>query len=294
MTPLKAWFFCARPKTLTATFAPLILATALVDYHYYPVARHILLMAFLTTLFLQIASNFVNDVADYKKGADREDRLGPPRAVASGWLSPQSVWRAAILCLFGALLCGLPLMWIGGKPIIILGLLSLLCAYTYTAGPYPLAYHGLGELGVLIFFGFTAVGGLTFLLTQVYPLPGVFRSSFQMGLLATTMISLNNLRDIESDRMSGKKTLAARYGQKFMKSFLAFCFLAPYFMNLFWLKDSLLVSFAPWICLPFALFILKKIYTTAPSQVYNQYLALASLHLLAFTLTLSGALFYVD
>src|SRR5688572_15636363 len=110
-------------------------------------------------VLIQTATNFINDALDFKKGADTSERLGPIRVTQAGLIGPSTVMRAAFICLFGAALCGIPLILRGGWPIVIIGLVSMVMAYAYTGGPYPLAYHGLGELFVILFFGLIAVGG---------------------------------------------------------------------------------------------------------------------------------------
>ena len=152
---MNPWLLALRPKTLSAAVVPVLIGSAL--------ASHIdwLIFAFALSgaLFIQIGTNFVNDALDYKKGADTSERLGPIRVTQAGLLNADVVLRAAFVCFALAASCGVPLIIRGGWPIAIVGVASIIAAYAYTGGPYPLAYNGLGELFVMIFFGFVAVGG---------------------------------------------------------------------------------------------------------------------------------------
>jgi len=162
---------------------------------------------------MQIGTNLVNDYFDFKTGVDSNNRLGPKRVTSEGLLSPKQVQRGYQLCFFLAFLFGIYLMYTGGAPIIIIGLLSLLTAYIYTGGPFPLSHHGLGEITALIFFGPLAVWGTFFLQTNkldIFPL----LVGMGPGLIAAALMSINNLRDIVSDKKAGKKTLAVLLGEK--------------------------------------------------------------------------------
>jgi 1,4-dihydroxy-2-naphthoate polyprenyltransferase len=183
--------------------------------------------ALIGAVLIQIATNFINDALDFKKGTDTGERLGPLRVTQAGLISAEAVMRAAAICLFLAALCGIPLIFRGGWPMLIVGLLSIAMAYAYTGGPYPLAYKGLGELFVILFFGLAAVSGtfyvLALQLTQTALLAG-----FAAGSLATVLLVINNLRDVESDRKSAKLTLAVRFGQGFARFEVALFALAPF------------------------------------------------------------------
>src|SRR5258708_26381300 len=165
-------------------------------------------------LFIQIGTNLVNDALDFKKGTDTAERLGPLRVTQAGLLSAGAVMRGAYVCFFLAALCGIPLVLHSGWPLLAIGLGSIAAAYAYTGGPYPLAYHGLGELFVLIFFGLVAVGG-TFYIQRGTLDWTVLAMGVAIGLLAVALLAINNLRDAKNDVHSGKRTMAIRFGETF-------------------------------------------------------------------------------
>jgi 1,4-dihydroxy-2-naphthoate octaprenyltransferase len=232
-------------------------------------------------------------VSDYQKGTDDPNRLGPPRATAQGWLSPKEVWAGAIVSLVAAALLGIPLIQAGGTPVIILGIASIIAAVAYTAGPFPLAYLGLGEVFVLIFFGWVAVLGLAFTLTQSWPIPGAWLAGTQVGLLSVTMIAINNLRDIEGDRRNLKNTLAARFGESFIRTLIGVCFFAPYILGALWWSIAPAATLLPLMALPLGILFFRGLQKTAPSKAMNQFLGKASLHLLIFGILLSIALIWL-
>ena len=169
------------------------------------------LLACATALLLQLGANLANDVFDFERGADGADRLGPPRAVQSGLVSARAMRRATAAVFALAALCGLGLVAEGGWPVALAGALSLAAGLAYTGGPFPLAYHGLGDLAVLVFFGPVAVGGSHFVQAGTLP-AAVLVASLVPGLLAAAILVVNNLRDIASDARAGKRTLAVRLG----------------------------------------------------------------------------------
>src|SRR5437764_8536784 len=210
---MNPWLLALRPKTLSAAVVPVLIGSAL--------ASHIdwLIFAFALSgaLFIQIGTNFVNDALDYKKGADTSERLGPIRVTQAGLLNADVVLRAAFVCFALAASCGVPLIIRGGWPIAIVGVASILAAYAYTGGPYPLAYHGLGDLFVMMFFGFTAVCG-SFYLQHLTLDATAWIGGFAVGSLAVVILAINNLRDVDNDRASNKRTLAARFGAAFART----------------------------------------------------------------------------
>ena len=169
------------------------------------------LAALLGALLIQIGTNFANDVFDFKKGADTTERLGPMRVTQAGLLSPRQVMLGMWVTFGLATLIGLYLIAIGGWPIVVIGVLSIASGIAYTGGPFPLGYHGLGDLFVFIFFGLVAVCG-TYYVQALTVSPAVIWVAVPVGLLATAILVVNNLRDIETDRTAGKKTLAVRLG----------------------------------------------------------------------------------
>ena len=207
---MSPWWLAARPATLTASIAPVIVGTAHAvrdGSQHWPAAAAALAGAIL----IQIGTNLVNDVEDFERGADDDRRTGPVRAVERGMLTPAQVRRAALLCFAAAAVVGCYLVYLGGWPILLLGIASMLSGIAYTAGPMPLAYVGLGDLFVFAFFGLAAVGGTYFVQTGIITAP-VLLSGAAIGALATAILAVNNTRDVDSDRRAGKRTLAVRFG----------------------------------------------------------------------------------
>lgn len=202
----------ARPKTLPAAAAPVVVGTAVAIsegvFSFWPA-----LAALLGALLIQIATNFANDVFDYKKGADTTERLGPLRVTQAGLLSPGQVMAGMWLTFGLAAVIGLYLVFVGGWPIVVIGLLSILAGIAYTGGPFPLGYNGLGDLFVFIFFGLVAVCGTYYVQALTVSAAAVW-TAIPLGFLATAILVVNNLRDIDTDRAAGKKTMAVRLGRR--------------------------------------------------------------------------------
>ena len=221
---MNPWLLAARPKTLSASVVPVLVGTALAypGIHWPSFA-----CAMLGAVFIQIGTNLVNDAIDFRRGADTAARLGPLRVTQAGLLSANSVLLGAYVCFTLAALCGIPLIVRGGWPIVIVGITSIAAAYAYTGGPYPLAYHGLGELFVLIFFGFVAVVG-SYYVQRLTTERSAWIAGFAVGCLAVTLLAVNNLRDVEADRASMKRTLAVRFGERFAFFEVALCAILPF------------------------------------------------------------------
>ena len=201
----QAWLLAMRPKTLTGAAIPVLLGSALayIFGKFQPVpALHCFLFAFL----MQTDANFINDLYDYLKGTDREDRLGPERACAQGWITPAGMKRGIAVTTLLACCVGLGLLSYGGWGMIPVGLACIVFAFLYTAGPYPLAYHGWGDVLVLIFFGFVPVGCTFYVMAHSWN-TAVFVVSLACGLIIDTLLMVNNFRDREQDAVSGKRTL---------------------------------------------------------------------------------------
>jgi 1,4-dihydroxy-2-naphthoate octaprenyltransferase len=169
------------------------------------------LAALVGALLIQIATNLANDYYDFARGADTEARVGPVRVTQAGLISPGAVKRGMIVALLCALAVGTYLVWVGGWPIVVIGLTSLACAVGYTAGPYPLAYHGLGDFFVFVFFGLVAVSGTVYV-QALELIPESLWAGAGVGALSTAILVVNNLRDRETDARVGKRTLAVRIG----------------------------------------------------------------------------------
>lgn len=283
----KALWLTARPKTLSAAIVPVLVATALVASEGLPVTLWISILAVTSAVFIQIGTNFANDALDFVKGTDDDDRLGDLRACHQGWFTPnQILWMAGGFFLL-AFLCGIPLVMVGGVPIIWIGLVSLLMGYAYTGGPFPLAYIGLGDLFVILFFGLVAVGGVYFLQTGQYQL-SAFIAGLQVGLLATVLIAINNLRDLDQDRASRKMTLAVRLGPKLGRFEVLLLILLAFGLNVYWLNQGFyLAFFLPLVALPPALGVVRTLINTPASREYNRLLAKASFVHMLFGVLLS-------
>ncbi len=271
MTP---WLLAARPKTLAAAITPVLVGTALAHNAAVPTHWLSFTCALLGAVFIQIGTNYVNDALDFKKGADTHTRLGPLRVTQAGLLDAGAVLRGAYVCFFLAALCGIPLILRGGWPIVVIGVASIVAAYAYTGGPYPLAYHGLGELFVIIFFGFVAVGG-SFYLQRLALDPASWIGGFAAGSLAVVILAINNLRDIDNDRASNKRTLAARFGPRFAYGEILFFALVPFVcvVAIAWLRGTWTLAI-PMLALILALALLVRVARSRGAEL-NRCLALA-------------------
>ncbi|MCL5985254.1 MAG: 1,4-dihydroxy-2-naphthoate polyprenyltransferase, partial [Actinobacteria bacterium] len=210
---ISIWFMAIRPKTLPAAAAPVIIGTAMA-FSEEKINILVFSLTLLAALLIQVGTNLANDYFDFIKGTDNRERVGPIRVTQSGLLSKKEVKISFILIFALAVACGIFLTFRGGIPILFIGMLAIICGIFYTAGPFPLGYIGLADIFVLIFFGPVAVGG-TFYLQTLNINSNVIIAGIAPGLLSVAIITANNLRDIETDRKSGKKTLVVRFGYKF-------------------------------------------------------------------------------
>ncbi len=288
MATIRTWVAAARPKTLPAGLVPVAAGCGLAHELSGAFDWGLALLVLASCLCIQIATNFFNDVIDFEKGADTEKRLGFQRVTQSGQATRRAVWIAAFVCLALASVLALPLILKRGWPIVAIGVVSLYLSYGYTGGPLPLAYRGLGELFVLIFFGLIAVGGTVFVQTGAWPWEAVLLGA-QIGLLSCVLIAINNLRDVEEDSASGKRTFAVRFGPKAARVGIGVYLLLPYVLGLGWIAFKQMGAFlAPLPVALLGILLLVKVAKTPPSPAYNKFLALSSLHLLLFAF-----LFYV-
>ena len=212
---LSIWFQAIRPATLPAAIAPVVLGIALAVAHgvFVPLPA---LVALIGAVLIQIGTNLANDYFDFKKGADTEARLGPARVTQRGWISPNAVALATAMTFGLAIASGLYLFSVAGWQILVLGLISVGCGIAYTGGPFPLAYVGLGDLFVLVFFGPVAVAGTYFVQARVWSIEAML-VAVPVGLLMTAILVVNNLRDRHTDAVAGKRTLAVRFGEEFTR-----------------------------------------------------------------------------
>ena len=211
MSTLRLWFVAARPRTLPAAVAPVVVGTALAASE--GVLRPLaFLSALVGSVFIQVGTNLSNDYSDARRGADSEDRLGPVRVTAGGLLPPRRVLVGTYVAFAIAVAAGLYLAALVGPELLAVGVASILAGVLYTGGPRPYGYEGLGEVFVFLFFGVVAVVGSYYVQTEELRLVA-FALSVPIGLLATAILVVNNLRDIDTDRRAGKRTLAVRIGR---------------------------------------------------------------------------------
>ncbi|RHO64541.1 1,4-dihydroxy-2-naphthoate polyprenyltransferase [Parabacteroides sp. AF48-14] len=237
-TIVGAWVEAARPKTLPASVSPVLLGSALA---YYDGAFDVLpaILCLLVALFAQIASNFANDYFDFKKGADREDRLGPERAVAQGWISPKAMLAGTFVMLGLACLFGLMLIFFADWRLLLVGVAIAVCVLAYSAGPFPLAYNGLGDVCVLLFYGIIPVCFTYYIQTLSFSLLS-FLLSVALGLLSVNILVVNNYRDYEQDKAARKRTTIVLFGRRFGRVFyimnecVAFILILPLLLDAPW------------------------------------------------------------
>jgi 1,4-dihydroxy-2-naphthoate octaprenyltransferase len=211
---MRIWLMAARPRTLPAAVAPVLVGTAAAVQWYGSLPRWGAFFAALVgSIFIQIGTNLANDYSDAKRGADTADRLGPVRVTASGMVTPQRVMTATWIAFAVAVACGVYLTAVAGWVILVIGVLSIAAGVLYTGGPRPYGYAGFGEVFVFLFFGLVAVNGSYYVqLEHLDALP--LGLSISIGFLATAIIVVNNVRDVETDRRAGKNTLAVRVGRE--------------------------------------------------------------------------------
>ncbi|MCX8064238.1 MAG: 1,4-dihydroxy-2-naphthoate polyprenyltransferase [Candidatus Hydrogenedentes bacterium] len=284
----KILYLTARPKTLGASISPVIIGTgiAIKDGGFHLLSA---VCALVGGVMIQILVNYANDYFDYLKGADSEGRLGPIRSTTAGWLTPNQmrflIGIITILCIIP----GFYLVWRGGIPILIIGVVSIFLAYAYTAGPFPLAYFGLGDIFVLIFFGPIAVAGTYYVQALKWDISPII-AGLSPGLLSVAILTVNNYRDIESDCKTGKRTLAVRFGKNFAFaeytiSILVPIILVPLVLSIFVKKNFYILALAV-LLFPGALLI-KSMFRLKGSEL-NQLLGYTTKFLLLY-----GVLFSV-
>lgn len=252
---IQAWLEAARPKTLPASFSPVLVGCALAYRDgVFKLAPAILCV--LVALLAQIASNFANDYFDFKKGADKEDRLGPERAVASGWITPKAMLWGTFITLGLSCLCGCFLLFFAGWELIGVGIAIAICVLAYSAGPFPLAYNGLGDVCVLLFYGVIPVCFTYYIQTLNFSLLS-FLLSVALGLLSVNILVVNNYRDYLQDKAARKRTTIVLFGRRFGRVFyilnecVAFLLVLPLVLDAPW-----------WILFLFGILFALCFYTT--------------------------------
>jgi len=259
-TKLNSWVIASRPKTLLAALVPVMVGSA-VAFNEHKLVIIYSMVALICSVLIQVGTNYANDLYDFINGADNEKRKGPRRVLATGLITVKEM-RLGIIFTFGlAFLFGLYLVYEGGIVILIIGVLSILAGLAYTAGPFPLAYNGLGDIFVFMFFGIVGTVGTYYLHTKELNLVS-FIASVPVGALITNILVVNNYRDIEEDKAAGKYTLAVKFGRTFTRyqfiSLTIISFLVPAVLYIFF-NYSILI-FLPYFTFPAAYKIIVMLY----------------------------------
>jgi 1,4-dihydroxy-2-naphthoate polyprenyltransferase len=288
---IRPWILAARPKTLPAAASPVILATALAcsdgKFSAVPAA-----LALVFALLIQVATNYANDYFDFVKGADTPERQGPARAVACGMVSPCAMLRATIAAFAIAFAEGLLLLPYGGWPLVIVGVLSVICGLAYTGGPFPLAYNGLADLFVLVFFGGVAVT-FTYYVQAGTITPECLLVSLAPGALSVNILVVNNYRDHDTDKAAGKRTIVVRFGRRAGASeYLCMLVIAHSVPLVLWIcgRDALVLM--PLISLPYGLMLLRLLVKSRTRKEFDKTLGGTSMYLLIFALFMSVGLIF--
>jgi 1,4-dihydroxy-2-naphthoate octaprenyltransferase len=290
MSSVRIWLMAARPRTLPAAVAPVLVGTALAGFgHVFHPLRF--LAALLGAVFIQVGTNLSNDYSDARRGADTEDRLGPVRVTAGGLVPPKQVLIATYVSFGLAVLAGVYLIVVAGWLLLVIGAASILAGVLYTGGPRPYGYEGLGELFVFLFFGVVAVAGSFFV--QVKHLHWeAFALSVPVGLLAAAILVVNNIRDIDSDRRASKRTLAVKLGRARTRGlFAVVVYLAFLLAPVTWIfgpvKPWVMLT---WLALPLAAALVRIVRTHTDGPSLNGALARSGMLQLAFCVLLSAGL----
>lgn len=287
---VRIWLMAARPRTLPAAVAPVLVGTALAGFEnvFHPLR---FIAALLGAVFIQVGTNLSNDYSDARRGADAEDRLGPVRVTAGGLVPPKQVLVATYVSFGLAVLFGAYLVAVAGWQLLLVGAASILAGVAYTGGPRPYGYEGLGEVFVFLFFGVVAVAGSYFV--QVTHLEWeAFALSVPVGLLAAGILVVNNIRDIDSDRRAGKRTLAVRLGRRRTRVLYAvIVYLAFLLAPVTWIFGPLQAwVLLPWLTILLAAGVVRTVRNHTDGQSLNQALAQTGMLQLAFCMLLSAGL----
>jgi 1,4-dihydroxy-2-naphthoate octaprenyltransferase len=289
---VRIWLMAARPRTLPAAVAPVLVGTALAatEGTFHPL---VFVAAMVGALFIQVGTNLSNDYSDARRGADAEDRLGPVRVTAGGLVPPRQVLIATYVAFGVAVLAGIYLIAVAGWELLAIGVASILAGVLYTGGPRPYGYEGLGEVFVFLFFGVVAVSGSYF--AQVEHVEWeAFALSVPVGLLAAAILVVNNVRDLETDRRAGKRTLAVRLGRGRTRSlYAAMVYVAFLLVPLPWALGSDTVgpwTLLTWLALPLAVPVVRIVRNRADGPSLNGALARTGMLQLAFCVLLSAGL----
>jgi 1,4-dihydroxy-2-naphthoate octaprenyltransferase len=285
---LRIWLMAARIRTLPAAVAPVLVGTSLAGAAgIFRVGPFI--AALLGSIFIQIGTNLANDYSDARRGADSDDRLGPVRVTAGGLVPPRQVLIATYVTFGLAVVCGLYLVYTSGIELLFVGVASIAAGVLYTGGPKPYGYEGLGEIFVFLFFGIAAVSGSAFAQLEAWP-SEAFMLAVPVGLLAAAILVVNNVRDMDSDRRAGKRTLAVRLGRERARTVYGVMLYVAYLTApLPWLLGGLSPwLLAPWLTLPLAVRLARTVRSHADGPTLNDALAQTGMLQLAFCVLLSA------
>jgi 1,4-dihydroxy-2-naphthoate octaprenyltransferase len=270
---VRIWLMAARLRTLPAAVAPVLVGTSLAlgNGHFHPLA---FVAALLGAIFIQVGTNLSNDYSDARRGADTEDRLGPVRVTAGGLVPPGQVLVATYVTFGLAVACGAYLIAVAGWALLAVGAASILAGVLYTGGPRPYGYEGLGELFVFLFFGIVAVAGSYYVQVQKLPWEA-FVCAAPVGLLASAILVVNNVRDLETDRRAGKRTLAVRLGRERTRGlYVAMLVLAFATAPVTWWAGSMTAwLLLPWLAAPLAVRLARVVRTRVDGPSLNAALA---------------------
>ncbi len=290
MTPIRLWLVASRPRTLPAAVAPVLVGTALAvaEDEFRPLA---FAAALIGSVFIQIGTNLANDYSDARRGADTEDRLGPVRVTAGGLMPPQRVLTGTWVAFGIAVAAGSYLAWVAGPELLVVGLVSIAAGVLYTGGPRPYGYEGLGELFVFLFFGLVAVAGSYYVQTEELTWESL-ALAVPVGLLAAAILVVNNVRDLDTDRRAGKRTLAVRLGRGRARDLFVAMLVVAYLVPIaipaagglsWWLL-------APLASLPLVPALVRDVRTRTDGPALNAALASTGRLLAVFSLLLSAGI----
>ncbi|HEY2772403.1 MAG TPA: 1,4-dihydroxy-2-naphthoate polyprenyltransferase [Solirubrobacteraceae bacterium] len=286
----RIWLMAARVRTLPAAIAPVLVGTALAGFeHVFHPLRFV--AALIGAVFIQVGTNLSNDYSDARRGADTEDRLGPVRVTAGGLVPPQQVLVATYVSFGVAVLAGVYLITVAGWQLLLVGAASIAAGVLYTGGPRPYGYEGLGELFVFLFFGIVAVTGSYFVQTTHLQWEA-FALAVPVGLIASAILVVNNMRDIDTDRRAGKRTLAVRLGRARTRTLYAVMIYAAYLLApvTWWFGPLRPWLLLPWLTLPLGAQLVRTMRNRTDGPSLNQALAQTGLLQLTFCMLLSAGL----
>jgi 1,4-dihydroxy-2-naphthoate octaprenyltransferase len=286
ISKLQSWILASRPRTLPAAIVPVMVGSALAIYQgiFFPIYS---IIAIICSVLIQVGTNFTNDLHDHLKGSDTKERKGPLRVLASGLISVKEMELGIFFVFLTAFILGLYLVYSVGIIILWIGIFSIAAGLAYTAGPFPLAYNGLGDLFVFLFFGIVGTVGTFYLHVQQFS-SLAFLISLPVGSLITNILIVNNYRDIEEDKSAGKKTLTVLLGREFSRYEYIFFILVSFFIPflLHFKYDFSYWIFLPYLTLPLAISLVKMIYVLNGTQL-NKTLELSAKFSALFGLLLS-------